>query len=407
MFCNQVAQFALIWWLTKQTGSATVLTTASLAGIAPSILFMLFTGALVDRWNRRLIMIAADCVIAFTTLALVLLFAMDMVAVWVVYLFLFVRSAANGFHNPAWVASTALMVPKQHLTRIQGLTLTLQGLRVVSAPLGALLLAILPIQNILVIETGAALLAVVPLIFVAIPQPEKRYDPSSTERRLPSILSDCYEILRYARAWPGLLLMLLLVGAINLLLTPAMTLLPLLVTEHLGGDAQQLGWLEALWSTGVIVGGIMLSGWGGFSRRIVTKLIGTIGVGLGFSMVGLSPPTLLIPVLAGMFVAGFMNSMTNGPGIAIIQATVSAKMHGRMFSLLQGAAMGASSLGLLIAGPLVELFGVPAWFTVAGLLCALLGTAGFFVPPLMRIETGRDKAGGYVDTLGALQESAQ
>ncbi|RLD03093.1 MAG: MFS transporter, partial [Chloroflexota bacterium] len=117
---SQMVQFSLIWWLTKTTESATVLTTATLVGILPSVVLGPFVGALVDRWNRRKILIIADSSIAFVTLILVYLFSIELVEIWIIYLMLFLRALGGGFHGPAMAASTSLMVPDEHLTRIQG-----------------------------------------------------------------------------------------------------------------------------------------------------------------------------------------------------------------------------------------------------------------------------------------------
>ena len=171
---SQLVQFALIWYLTVETGSATVLAVASLVGTLPQVLLGPFVGTLVDRWNRRRIMLAADSIIAIFTILLSVLFFFDLAAVWQIYLVMLVRSLAGSFHGNAMNASTSLMVPMEHLTRIQGVNQMLNGgLNVVSAPLGALLLGLLPIQGVLLIDVGTALLAVLPLCFLQIPQPER------------------------------------------------------------------------------------------------------------------------------------------------------------------------------------------------------------------------------------------
>ena len=140
---SQLVQFALIWHLTVQTGSATVLALASLVGMLPNVVLGPFIGTLVDRWNRRRIMLVADSIVALATLLLVVLFALDVVEVWHIFALLFIRSLAGIFHANAMSASTSLMVPVEQLTRIQGLNQLLNGgLNVVAAPLGALLLGI-------------------------------------------------------------------------------------------------------------------------------------------------------------------------------------------------------------------------------------------------------------------------
>ncbi|MFV1949203.1 MAG: MFS transporter [Anaerolineales bacterium] len=112
---RQMVQFALIWWLTKITGSAVGLTTASLVGLLPMVVLGPFVGALVDRWNRRKILLIADAGIALVTLVLAYAFYMGWAQVWMVYVALFLRALEGGFHGPAMSTSTSLMVPDEHL----------------------------------------------------------------------------------------------------------------------------------------------------------------------------------------------------------------------------------------------------------------------------------------------------
>src|SRR4030043_174967 len=179
LFGSQLVSFAVIWWLTQTTGSATVLATASLVGLLPQVILGPISGTLVDRWSRRLTMIVADGLIALATIVLAILFALGHVQIWQVYLLLFIRSVCGGFHWPAMQASTSLMVPKEHLARIQGLNQMLQGgMRIDSAPLGALLLVLLPMQGILAIDVFTAMLAVIPLFFFQVPQPVVQLQPN-------------------------------------------------------------------------------------------------------------------------------------------------------------------------------------------------------------------------------------
>jgi DHA3 family macrolide efflux protein-like MFS transporter len=158
---SQLVQFALIWWLTKTTGSGTVLALASLVGLVPQILLGPLIGTLVDRWNRRVVMIVADSIIALATAGLALLFWNGNIQIWHVYALMFIRSLAGGFHFTSMQASTSLMVPKEHLSRVQGLNQMLNGgMNIISAPLGALLLEILSIQGILSIDVLSALFAI-------------------------------------------------------------------------------------------------------------------------------------------------------------------------------------------------------------------------------------------------------
>jgi len=120
LFGSGLVHFSLIWWLTQTTGSAVVLATASLVGFLPQVVLGPFAGALVDRWNRRRVMMLSDSGIALATLGLVILFALGLAQPWHVYLILFLRSLGGAFHWPALQASTTLLVPERHLARVAG-----------------------------------------------------------------------------------------------------------------------------------------------------------------------------------------------------------------------------------------------------------------------------------------------
>lgn len=397
LFGSALVQFALIWWLTDTTGSATVLAVATIVGMLPQIFLSPIAGTLVDRWNRRRVMVIADSAIALATLILAALFALDVVEVWHVYLLMFIRSAAGAFHWPAMQASTTLMVPQQHYSRVAGMNQTLFGLSsIVSPPLGALLLAVLPIQGILSIDVATALFAIVPLFFIAIPQPE----PSnvSTETSKPSVVAEFREGLRFVLGWPGLLIILVMATVINMLVNPAMALLPILVTEHFGGGVSELAGLEAVFGIGMVLGGIGLSVWGGFKRRIVTVMLGIMLEGLGVAAIGFAPANAFAMAGGAFFVFGFLNTIVNGSLMAVLQTAVPPAIQGRVFTLVSSGAAAAAPLGLIIAGPVADAVGVQFWFVIGGLAMSALGIIAFFVPAIMNIE---EQAQTRFEDLGA------
>ena len=385
---SSLVQFALIWYLTTETGSATVLTTATLVAMLPQVLLGPIAGTIVDRSNRKRLMIAADTGIALATLVLAALFALGWVQIWHIYVILLSRSLGGAFHGPAFTASTTLMVPKEHLTRVQGLNQTMYGiLSLFSAPLGALLLLLLPMQGILAIDVGTALLAVTTLLFTAIPELPRRIQVEGEKK--PSLWQDLRAGYFYVTSWRGLMIILIMASLINFLLTPASALSPLLILNHFKGGAPELGLFEAVFGGGVVIGGILLGVWGGFKRRILTAMIGLVGLGLPMAIIGLIPADAFVLALGAGFVAGIMQPIVNGSLGATLQATVDPAMQGRVFTLLTSFATAMTPLGLLIAGPLADTLGVQTWWVVGGLLCALMGVIGVFIPSVMTLEAGR------------------
>jgi DHA3 family macrolide efflux protein-like MFS transporter len=381
-----LVQFALVWWLTRTTGSATVLAFATMMALLPQVFLSPFAGALVDRWDRRLVMFVADSAIALATVVLAVLYRLDVVQVWHIYALMFIRSAGGAFHWPAMQASTTMLVPEKHLSRVAGLNQALYGVaNIVSPPLGALLIEVLPTQGVLAIDVATAALAMAALFVTRIPKP-KRTERPETDQGPPSVVADLREGLRFVRSWPGLVMILAMASLINLLVNPAFSLLPIMVTDHFGGGAPQLAWLQSAWGIGMVVGGVALGVWGGLKRRVATGLLALALQGLGITVVGLSPASALVPALGALFFAGFMNPIVNGSLFAVLQAVVPPEMQGRVFTLALSGSAAMSPLGMAIAGPVADALGVQVWFLIGGVATLLMGAGAFFVPAIMRIE---------------------
>jgi DHA3 family macrolide efflux protein-like MFS transporter len=384
---SQLVQFALIWHLTVQTGSATVLATASLVGMLPNVILGPFIGTLVDRWDRRRTMVSADSFVALATVVLAVFFALDAAEVWHVYAVIFIRSLASTFHGNAMNASTSLMVPVEQLTRIQGLNQLLNGgLNVVAAPIGAFLLGKLPMQGILAVDVVTALFAILPLVFIQVPQPER----NAKAAKETTVWADFKAGLRYMAAWPGLMIVGLMTVGINFTIIPAFALLPLMISDYFGGSAIHLGWVESAMGAGMIFGGALLGLWGGFSRKILTSLIGLLGMGAGTLALALAPSSAIFLAVGGALIVGFMTPMTMGPFFALIQSSVEPDLQARIFSLLSSVGTGIAPVGLMIAGPVADRAGIQAWFLMGGTLCILMAVTGLFIPAVMHMEQKGD-----------------
>src|SRR5258706_2638762 len=395
LFGSALVQFALVWWLTQKTGSATVLATASLFALLPQILLGPFAGTLVDRTSRRRVMIVADSSIALATVALILLFWSGKVEVWHVYAIMAIRSAGGAFHYPAMQASTSMMVPDRHLARVAGANQTLGGvIGIVAPPTGAVLIGLLPMQQVLMVDVVTAAMAVLPLLFISIPRPVRAQATAQAGQLKPSFLEDFREGFRYVAAWPGFMAILIMATLINFLFNPANSLVPLLVTKHFGLGAMQLGWLDSTLGVGLIAGGLILSAWGGFRRKIVTSMLGIIGIGVSALIIGLAPANLFAMALGGILLFGFMIPIANGPLFAVVQSTVRPDMQGRVMSLIGSLGAAMSPLRLLVGGPVSDWLGIRVWYWIGGVLCLLMGSAAFFTPVIMNIEDNRNDETG-------------
>lgn len=401
---SRMGGFALVWWLTRSTGSATVLATSSLVATLPNVLLGPVAGALVDRWSRRRVMILADGLVALVSAWLGVMAWTGNLAVWHVYVVVFTRALGGTFHWAAMQAATSLMVPKVQLSRVAGMNQTLQGaLTIITPPLGALAMSVLPLHTIMGIDVATAAFAIAPLFWVHIPDPERKpsADPSLAGQGSPGLvrglLGDIREGFVYIWQWPGMFLVLLIAALLNGLINPAFALMPILVQRHFGGGALQLGWIQSAWGIGMIAGGLTLSLWGGFKRRILTSMVGLLGEGIGLALVGVMPASAFGLTLASMFLAGFMNPIINGPFFAILQDVVAPEIQGRVFTVISSVSGMAAPLGMAVAGPLADAFSVQLWFLVGGIASVLMGVSLRAVPAIMHLEDVGRKVSGAVD----------
>jgi len=389
MFGSSLVQFALVWWLTSSTGSATVLSVATLIALLPQILIGPLAGPLVDRLDRRRIMIISDLGVAAATAVLMLLFLYGRVQLWHIYIAMAARSFGQAFHSPAMISSTSLLVPAEHHTRISGLNQTLHGLmNIIAPPVGAILISTLPMQGVLAIDLITAMLAVSPLFFISIPSPSAAHKGEAGKGSpLSSYAADLKAGLAYVFGWKGLFALILLAMLLNFLLAPAGSLMPILVTKVFGKGAIELAAVETAIGAGVIAGGLALSAWGGFRKKILTSLIGVAGIGFGVLIVGISPASFFMLTIAASFVTGVTQVLANGSLSAILMSSVRRDMQGRVFSLLSAGAAAMMPLSLMIAGPLSDRFGIRTWYIGGGIICIAVSLLSMGLKPLMEIES--------------------
>jgi DHA3 family macrolide efflux protein-like MFS transporter len=380
-----LVQFALVWYITQETGSAAILATATLVALLPDVLLAPFAGAYVDRLNRRVVMILADSFIALSTLGLVLLFAFDQIQIWHIFVVMFLRSVGGVFHWPAMQASTSLMVPDKHLARFAGLNQAVRGgLNIVAPPLGALLMTVLQFYQVVAVDVITALIAITPLFFITIPQPARK---DAAEMITPRILlRDVSEGFTYLKKWKGMLYLALIAAFLNFLLTPSGTLMPLMVTEHFKGGVWQLSLLESVMGIGIVVGGLTLGVWGGFKNRVHTSLMGVIGLGLGVFIFGIAPSNMFWLAVVGMGFLGLMNPIANGPLQAIMQSRIEPEMQGRVLGLINSLCMMMMPIALLIAAPVAEWVGLQVWYWAGGALVVIVGVLSYFVREVSELE---------------------
>ncbi|MBL8968385.1 MAG: MFS transporter [Spirochaetaceae bacterium] len=417
---SSLTQFVLMWWITSTTGSAKALSIAGIAVMFPLAVIGPFAGALVDRLDRRLVMIAADTVTALAMLGLVLLFAGGRVELWQVYSLMFLRSTMQAFQSPAAKASTSLLVPAAHLPRIAGLNQAMEGvMTMAAAPLGALALAVLPLQWALLIDVGTAVLGILPLCLFKLPNPSSGEAPGSrgadgkktspVPEKTPwatVILADLREGARFIRRHEGLGLAVALETLVVFIIMPVFSLTPLFVKEHLGGGIEAVAFMELIAGVGIIGGGLLIGTFGSKARRMPVVLVSFAVASGTVALTGLVPPGALSLAAFWWFLSGFSYSTGNAPFNAILQTAVPNAIQGRVFSLIGAANAAAIPLGLAASGFLAEAFGVRAVYIGAGLLSTIPYFAAIFSPSLRRLGREPATAAGEAATADKTEREA-
>ncbi len=362
LFGSAVVNFALAWYLTRETGSATVLATALIVAIIPQIVLGPFVGPFIDRWSRKKIMIFADLYVMLLTVVLVVLFAVDAAQIWHIYLIMMGRAIGETFQFPALGASIPMIVPEEKLVRANGLFQMLQSAIKIVAPItGAFLMETLPMQGVLAVDILTAVIAVGCLLPLVIPRPER-----TTLAVESNHFGDMVQGFRYIWARRGLVVLIGLMASLMLFTAAPASLMPVLVSKCLEGDVVKLGWLGSASGIGGIAGGLALGVWGGFKKRMRTAFLGFLimipcSVGVGFT----SPAIFYTTTVPAMLFMGVGTALVSAPLTAIMNSVIAKDMQGRVFSLYASVITAVIPIGLVIGGPVADWLGIRSLYWIA------------------------------------------
>jgi MFS family permease len=319
-----------------------------LAFAVPNLLVSPFAGALVDRWDRRWVMIMSDTGAGLATLSIALLYMTGNLQVWNIILTTAINSAFTTFQWPAYSAVTTLLVPKEQLGRASGMVQIGEAVSQLLAPAAAgVLFVTIGLGGVIVFDFATYIFAVLTLLFVRVPSPERS---EAGEEGKGSLWKEALYGWTYISARAGLLGLLLIFAAFNFVSGLIMPLIVPMILDMTSAD--MLGYLVSIVGMGMLVGTLLMSAWGGPKRRIHGVLGFLMLSGFFTSLLGISP---LIPVLA---VAGFLLMFTmpiiNGSSQAIWQSKVAPDVQGRVFAVRRMIAWSMTPLAYIIAGPLVD-----------------------------------------------------
>lgn len=350
MIGSGLTGFGLAVWIYEQTGQATPFALTVMFGNLPQVLISPFAGALVDRWNRRLVMIIADTGSALITLVFFLLLAFGQLAIWQIYLGVILSSVLASFQEPAYAASITMLVPKKDLPRANGLMQMGQALQMLIAPvLAGILFVSIGLRGIIMIDAVTFFFAVGALLLVHIPQPQRTCQAETAETNR-SLWREAAFGWHYLRARRGLFGLLIFFALVNFFLNFSAVLLGPMILSF--GTAAGLGTAQTMGGVGMLIGSIAMSTWRGPKRRM-TAVIGFIFLAsCGLFIAGLQSSVWVVAV--GMFLLMFSVPFGSGLSQTIFQTKVEPAVQGRVFSIRTMIARSMMPVAFLLAGPLAD-----------------------------------------------------
>ena len=368
---SNMSGFGMGVWVFQRTGSATEFALAALFVTLPGLLIAPFAGALVDRFDRRYIMILGDSGAALGTAAFALLLWLGRLEPWHVYVINAFVSMMGAFLGPAFASSISMLVPKNQFARASGMFQSVTAVSQIAAPLAAgFLLGFVKLPVIFAIDFATFAFMVTVLLIVRIPRP-----PVSKEGRAArgSLLKEAASGWHYLRAHRGLFNLLLLVAGYNLVTGATYVLVTPLVLSF--ADTTALGVVSSAAGIGLVIGGVLMSIWGGPKMKVAGIYGGMLFAGAVLLFAGLRPNVVMIGIGAVLFLA--MTPVINACSAAIWQTKIPPDLHGRVFAMRLMIGWSTLPLAYVIAGPLADRVFEPAMAmggALAGSIGSVIGT---------------------------------
>lgn len=382
LITSAVLQMAIILYITERTGSAMVLSIASLVGFLPYALLGPFIGVLVDRYNRKLIMIGADLIIAAAGAILAIVASYMELPVWMIMVVLFIRSISSAFHSPALSAITPLLVPEEQLTKCAGYSQALQSISYILSPMAAAILySAWELNAIIALDVVGAVVASITLVFIKIP--ELNIEQKDLGHNFIKEMKDGFLILKADKG----LFALLLIGTLYMFVyMPINALYPLITMEYFRGTPIYVSITEVAYASGMLVGGVLLGLLGGYKKRVILITISIFMMGISLAVSGLLPRNGFVLFAVCCLAMGLSVPFYAGVQTSLFQKKIKPEFLGRVFSLTGSIISLAMPVGLILSGLFADKIGVNNWFLISGILIVGIGVACPLVPAVKSLD---------------------
>lgn len=374
---SMIVQYAIIWYLTKKTGSATVLSIATILGMLPMVILSPFVGPMVDRWNKKGLLIFPDVFAAcFAIILSVSGTVFHVFPLWLIFISLLMRSCAQTFQMPTIQSVMPTMVPDKELTRMNGQLGMVQSANMIIAPaLGAFLFALIPIEYLILLDVLGAIIGICILTFVQIPNNEKIDQPMH-------VLHNTKLGIKQLTSNKGLWSITLIGAVFTLTYMPAASMYPLMTMKYFQGTVSQAGLIEAIYSSGMFIGGAIIGIFGKWKNRMKPVIIAFFLVGIPTGISGILPGNqtgfvwfAVLNIIEGIATPFFTTLL-----MAMIQQSYPPKELGRVLGVLNSLLNLAGPIGLIFAGPLADVIGIERLFIIAGIGSAICGIVALLMP---------------------------
>ncbi len=369
---SSISQFAIIWWITDTTGSTMLLSLASFLYVLPMTIIVALSGVIIDKWNRKNIIIIVDSLQAYVMLLVIIIFNLGGPNPILIVAIMSLLGIFQGFHIPTVSAIVPTMIPKEKLSRMNGVNFLFRSFIQIMGPvLGALLYSFIPLETILWIDPITFILAIIPLILIKIPK-IKREETTLKEK---SFLEDFKIGFRTLKSIPIVLMMLLISMFVNFLLTPFNILMPYFIRYNHLGDASNLAFVVAFMNGGMLLGALLTSIKKEWKHALFLYFGLEFILMMNSGIVAITPFRLFLMMGVILVMSGITIPILNTIYLTIMQLKVPADKMGRLSSLDWAISSAITPIATIITGPLSEIIGVSNLFlsfSIIGMMVTLI-----------------------------------
>lgn len=386
---SSIVSFTIVWYITIAYNNPIYLSVAYFCSVGIQVLVQPLGGVFADRFNRKKVIFVADTLVAIGTLFYILLFSFEskidkMLLLYILLGIICFRAFVTSFQWPATAAIIPLMVPKEQLSRLNGIRHISYGtINIIGPALGAVLYAIWPLNTIILIDTVTYVIALVPLFLLKIPKFTKPEEEKSKQKTKSSFVTEFKEGVNFLRITKGLFALFLIATFINFFEQPLWTLRPIFIESfHLGSETD-LAWIIALGQVGMFVSGtvmILKKTWKSKTRILMIALYVQIA---GYLISSLAPKGEIWVMCLGALIMGFTFPFTNTMLNTISQILIPPDMQGRVSSILSTMCMAFTPIGIIISGPLANIIGYIPLF-VGGIILGAISITSIWLLSKMR-----------------------